>query len=55
MRDIALVFFVTLLIVIFGVSLYIFTIMKLGDSLIERIFMSLFFVGWIVFLRDRRY
>ena len=53
MRDIAIVFLIILSIIVFSVSLYFFTMMKLGDSLVERIFMSLFMTSWIVFLRHR--
>jgi len=54
MRDIALIFLVVISIVVFCASLYFFTMFKLGDSLVERIFMSLFMTSWIVFLRHRR-
>ena len=54
MRDVAIVVLIILWIIVFGATLYFFTVMKLGDSLVERIFMSLFMTSWIVFLRHRR-
>lgn len=54
MRDIALIFLIIISIIVFSASLYFFTVFESGESLIERILMSLFMTSWIIFLRQRR-